>query len=264
LAIDHTRIAASISLPEGVVFKLWCQEETSSTMDSARGVLSEVAPDNFGLVMTQKQSKGRGRRGRSWISSELAFLGTYILPLPQDDISGLRAFSLVVGCALKGCLERFGCRAYLKWPNDLLSPKGAKLGGILTEIAQSTNLCHVLVGIGVNLSGAPQSVENATCIAASYGRYISLEEFAIELSYELWKSWARFRSGGFEEFRADWLSASLFTGKTVALMEESESVVGVMVDVSHEGALVLKTEKGLREVFSGDLVRIQGIKCFNV
>ena len=107
---------------------LWVNE-CGSTMELAREHLTAY-PKSVALVVAEEQQSGRGRQGRAWSSVPGAFQGTFIYPLTKEPNP---AATLAVGLAVSLALEQGGVQIRLKWPNDLISHTGRKLGGILTE-----------------------------------------------------------------------------------------------------------------------------------
>ncbi len=117
-----------------------------STNDRARALVREESPLPA-LVVADRQSAGRGRRGRRWVSdTPLGLWCTVARDWPAGDVGPL---SLRVGLAVACGVESMarGLRVEVKWPNDLLVA-GRKLGGILCERAGGA----VLVGIGINVN----------------------------------------------------------------------------------------------------------------
>lgn len=120
------------------------------------------------LIVALEQTKGKGRRGRDWISSKgqgLYFSLTLMPKLPPDVIS---AITQLAGL---GVARAIGDEAKIKWPNDVLI-SGQKVSGILTELVTQADMIEkLIIGIGVNFS----PVENMPTA-------ISLQEAGIELS----------------------------------------------------------------------------------
>lgn len=118
-------------------------ETVSSTMDEARK-LSLVVEPPF-VVIAKQQTTGRGRQGKTWLSAEGAYLGTFCINKKRGDLSG---FSLAIGVGIVQGLNIGDAR--LKWPNDIFVD-GKKCGGILIEVQEKS----VLIGIGINIGSAP-------------------------------------------------------------------------------------------------------------
>ena len=120
-----------------------------STNDRARALVAE-GRRRPAVVVADRQSAGRGRRGRSWVSDTP--LGLWFTMVRDGDAGGAAAAPLLVGLGVARGLESVlpGLRVGIKWPNDLMAG-GRKLGGVLCERAGGS----VLAGVGLNLNHAP-------------------------------------------------------------------------------------------------------------
>jgi BirA family biotin operon repressor/biotin-[acetyl-CoA-carboxylase] ligase len=125
-----------------------CPSTNTALLDAVRAGLRHAR-----LLVTARQTAGRGRQGRAWQSWPGASL-TFSLAWPWAG-APLHGLSLAVGAALADALEPAGTAIGLKWPNDLrLGP--AKLGGILIEtVLQGPQVQAVVVGVGLNLDDPP-------------------------------------------------------------------------------------------------------------
>ena len=107
------------------------------------------------VIVADRQSAGRGRRGRSWLSAPEASLTFSLLWRFSGAPGQLAGLSLAIGVALANGLEKLGASGIrLKWPNDvLLECNGdfAKLAGILIELASDRRGTQAIIGIGLNL-----------------------------------------------------------------------------------------------------------------
>ncbi len=121
-----------------------------STLDEGHRLAAEGAAAGT-LVVAEEQTRGRGQRGRSWISERGAGLWLTLVERPTDA-AAVEVLALRVGLALAGALDTFaGESVRLKWPNDLYLPAG-KLGGILIEARWRGNAVDwVAIGVGINV-----------------------------------------------------------------------------------------------------------------
>lgn len=207
------------------------------------------------------QVSGKGRRGRHWISPigyGVAVSVGYEPSLPPQRLMGL---SLVVGVSVVTALSARGVRgATLKWPNDVLLG-GAKLAGILVEVARTEPL-RVVIGVGVNVGNeslaAPEVDQPAANLAAYPG--LSRAQLLASLLDTLESDLARFDSDGFPGFRDQWESIHEYQGKSVTLIQGSEEIDGVARGVGLDGQLELATPAGLREFVAGEVsLRPRGV-----
>ncbi|MDO9546110.1 MAG: biotin--[acetyl-CoA-carboxylase] ligase [Pelolinea sp.] len=153
-------------------------EETDSTNTQALNWVSQGAPE-YSLVIAEKQTAGRGRSGRSWVTTPRSSLAVSIILHPTKfEIGKLGLFSLLGGFSvLKMIEDSYQVNAQVKWPNDVLI-ENKKTAGILSEaLWQGETLQGIVLGIGINLltpSVPPPDglLFPATCIQAHCDREI--------------------------------------------------------------------------------------------
>ncbi len=203
------------------------------------------------LLVAERQTAGRGRRGRGWASSpgdSLTFsLG---LPLAPADWSGL---SLAVGVAVA---EALGPGIGLKWPNDLwVGPR--KLAGILVETATPAGADPAarrptIVGIGINI--APRAPAQGMDIAPADLRALwpqadapaALQRIALPLVRAL----LAFEREGFAPFEAGFAARDVLRGRPVTL---SDGTRGTAAGIGPGGGLLVHTAAGLQVVSSSEV-----------
>jgi BirA family biotin operon repressor/biotin-[acetyl-CoA-carboxylase] ligase len=244
--------ADAIRVPGAEVQVLGRCTSTNSLL-LARGAAHPV------LLATNQQSAGRGRRGRRWHSpSGAGILFSVALPLrrPVRELAGL---SIVAGLAAVRALRALGASDVgLRWPNDLLV-RGAKLGGILVETRAQGAGCLAVVGVGVNHRAVPG-------LGARLRRRVAALEQLLRplpqrnavigaLGRELLAALAAFDAGGFEAFRADWASLDAYAGQRLRVrLADGRTLAGTSAGVAPDGALQLRTRRGLRTVRDGRVV----------
>lgn len=232
---------------------IWLRE-CGSTMDVARAKRVDLPQQGLSLVATDLQNAGRGRQGRGWRSVQGAFQGTFIYPLSTDP---LPSATLVVGLAVHEALATFGLEVQLKWPNDIVSFGGRKLGGILTEfLAQPA---AYLIGIGVNLLGSNIEIGEARIgsVEAEYDVKLSALQFGAALWPVLERNLAAVQESGFGVFRERWMQAAAFVGDEFSVEQGNEHVVGIFVGVDPTGALLLDLGNEMRSISSGHIFKIR-------
>jgi BirA family biotin operon repressor/biotin-[acetyl-CoA-carboxylase] ligase len=195
------------------------------------------------VLAVEWQSGGRGRLGRSWHSGLGNALTFSLLWRFDCGLAGLSGLSLATGVALVRGLHALGMEgARLKWPNDLLAPKG-KIAGILLE-AQGDMLgpSAVVIGIGINL-GLPQRVRQRIDQPVSDLSQLSFvlpdrNVLLASLLRELARVMDEFAARGFAALREEWESYHFYQHKSVQLLLPDTSVVqGVVRGVNNDGAL---------------------------
>jgi len=222
-------------------------------VDSTNAVLARLpaARRHRHAVLAESQTRGRGRRQRTWHSPAggniyLSLGWRFTAPVPR-----LSCLPLAVAVCLAAALERAGLRGHgIKWPNDILV-EGAKLAGILVESqAAGSDAFQAVIGIGLNVR-MPSSAESAgidrpwtdlVTRLPSNQRDISRNEIAALLLDGLLPGMGRFESEGFEPFRAGWDRFDLLTGRRVRLEGNGGFRRGIALGIDASGGLSIDIE----------------------
>lgn len=228
-------------------------QQVDSTMNVARRLIPQTRDQLPILVLAQSQTAGRGRQGRSWVTGAEGLYGTYVFRV-KGSAKQVHSYPLVVGLVLALCLEQFGCRPRLKWPNDILDQQGKKVGGILLELVGEEHDLVLMVGIGVNLKDEPKSVPRASSIFSSFGCLLSVPQLATSLSSQLLKSLERLIESGFQQYRSSWLQFANGLGKSMSVHVGDTILSGNFVGITEEGHLQIEIEGELREISSGEIL----------
>ena len=236
---------------------LHCFDEVSSTNDVARE-LAEADAAHGEVVVAERQTAGRGRRGRPWASPPGRNL--YLSAVLRPDLPPQRApeITLVASVALCDVVRQAGVEAGIKWPNDLLA-SGRKLAGILTEMASEPDrLSWVVLGVGVNLNARPEDFPpelraEATSVAIERGQPAPRALFAAALLKALEEWLDRHGDAGFAPVREAWRERSVTLGRTVRVSTEGRDLEGVAEDIDESGALLVRAGERLERVVAGDV-----------
>ena len=246
-ALDAGGVAEALGELAGV-FSLEILPECDSTNSR---LLDNPPPDDgrVHVLAAERQTAGRGRRGRVWQSWPGAGLTFSVLWRFAPAAHVPAGLSLVVGLAVARTLEELGVEGVaLKWPNDVLI-QGKKLAGILVELSSGRGRgLAAVIGIGINLRmpadaavDYPTGVTDlARCLASPPGP--SLLRF-LEI----------YASAGFPALRGAWQQRNAFADLPVRILGEAHELTGTCVGVDDDGALLLQTPEGLRRVLSGDV-----------
>ncbi len=210
------------------------------------------------VIVADRQSAGRGRRGRSWLSSPESSLTFSLLWRFPGNASGLSGLSLAVGLGLAKALETLGAGGIrLKWPNDVLLQSGddfAKLAGILIELSGDRRGMQAIIGVGLNLAAPeadlPQPVAGLQQACAPAERHEVLAVILASLARVL----DTFGGEGFVGLKNEWQSYHAWQDQTVQILGEgAEPLLGCCLGVDDDGSLLLATERGIERIFSGDV-----------
>ena len=228
--------------------------------DSTNTYLFNQASDHMGkryAALAEKQTGGRGRRGRSWVSPFGKNIYLSLLVTMPGKVADLEGFSLLVAVAVERALVELGIdQVGLKWPNDVYL-EGRKLAGILLESAQSQpNYCQVVIGVGLNLSLSDSDAEKIEQPWAALKQYcpdLSRNDVAAVLLNQLLWAVNEFQREGFAPWVSYWAERDIFYRKEVMLSSTNERKQGVVKGVNRKGELLLQTERGIEVVVAGEL-----------
>lgn len=235
-------------------FFLFHQAETGSTNADAMSALTRGEDRHW--VVADRQSAGRGRQGRGWVSPSGNLYASVALAAPCTPrfapllgfVAGLSLAEAIVGIApaLRPVL-------HLKWPNDALIA-GVKCAGILLE---GTNLpdgrSGVVIGIGVNVAHRPDGVDQAATALAEHGRF-DRDRLFVALADRFAANLTRFEGGlGFAAIRSAWLTHALPIGTPLRVRPPQGEKRGRFAGIDTEGALLLETERGIETLLVGDV-----------
>ena len=233
--------------------------ETDSTMaEGARQAAAFTAPT---WICALAQTAGRGRRGRAWAMPAGNFAASLVMrPAGPPAQAALRSF--VAALALRDALVAVTGRAEvftLKWPNDVLL-NGGKLAGILLESSGAAGRVDALViGIGVNLAGTPDTtlLEAGALAPVSLlgqtGITITPEDFLTHLAQHFARWEAQFTTHGFGPIRSAWLQNAARIGQNITARMMRDEITGTFVEIDTQGQLVLETPKGRQTIAAADI-----------
>ncbi len=194
------------------------------------------------VVQARRQTEGRGRRGRAWISPPGNLYATLIDRPPDGAPLAQLGFVAALGA---GAALRRHAPVQFKWPNDLMLD-GRKLGGILVEVAGGA----AAVGIGINIASAPEDTETpATRLVAKVTPDALLDD--IRAGFEVW--YRRWRDDGFGPLREAWLEHAIGLGEPIRARLARETVAGVFAGLDADGGLLLDRDGARRVITAGDV-----------
>ncbi len=212
------------------------------------------------LCLAERQSAGRGRRGRPWVSpygTNIYLSLLWRFPMAPAELSGL---SLACGLAVLRALRDLGVLELgLKWPNDILH-QGRKLAGLLIELSgEAGGPTQAVIGVGVNTFLPPESGRAIdqpwTDLAQVAGAgAISRNRLAGRLAARLVETLGRYGSEGLRPWLEEWQRHDLFYGRAVALHQGAGQLVrGMHAGIDPSGALLLAVEGRVQAFHAGEI-----------
>ena len=259
--IDEMRIREFLHtkwLGQNIIYE---EEMDSSNIQAKR--LGEHDAPNGTVVVTEKQTAGRGRRGRTWVSPKGNCYFSILLR-PEVLVDRASIITLVSALALaKAVKEVSGLDTMIKWPNDVIA-NGKKLCGILTE--SSTDLeyiNYVVVGIGINTNQTEFSDEikdMASSIRLECGEKINRPKLLgtfLTLFEQYYEKFLETEDMGALEEEYNGLLVN--RGREVRIIEKEKERVLRAIGIDKKGGLVVEDEKGNQETIISGEVSVRGL-----
>jgi BirA family biotin operon repressor/biotin-[acetyl-CoA-carboxylase] ligase len=264
--IDLAELRQELIRPGGLWHKVDLVAETGSTnADLAVRAREGEVPGT--VLITDYQSAGRGRQGRTWTAPPGSGIAMSILVRPSDiDPSRWTWLSLLGGlAAADGVRRAANLPAVLKWPNDVLV-NGRKFCGILSERVDTSKGPACVVGIGINVGLAEEElpVPGATSLAIaarelggvqpSRTAVIATVLATFELLYGRWEA----QAGSDASLAASYIKRCETIGRQVRVQLSAErSVEGIADRIDEDGRLVVRTNSGSVTYGAGDVIHLQ-------
>ncbi|MBI4972810.1 MAG: biotin--[acetyl-CoA-carboxylase] ligase [Candidatus Omnitrophica bacterium] len=235
--------------------KIYYFESVSSTMDIAVKLGMEGSPDGT-LVISETQTKGRGRLGRSWLSPK--YKGVYLSLILRPKILPAQAPIITLLAAVSICeaIKRItGLEAKIKWPNDILMYQ-KKLGGILTELnAETDELRFAVIGLGLNVNNDKKALlTSATSLKEQKKENINRLDLLQEILRRIEANYLLFQGKGPQPIIEQWREYNITLGRRVKVISHKELREGEAIDIDIDGGLLLRQDSGLTEkIMAGDV-----------
>lgn len=223
-------------------------EELDSTNSEARRLAGagEAGPL---WITAERQSAGRGRRGRAWETGSGNLAATLLLrPAASSEIVAQLSFAAALAVADMAATHASQAAITVKWPNDVLAD-GRKLAGILLEAGDG----WLAIGIGVNLAAAPDGTEFPATSLAALGVTlmpdVALTGIAARFAhwYDAWMSF------GFEPLRKAWLARAQGLGAPIRARLPNAERHGLFEGIDASGALLLNEQGRTHAITAGEV-----------
>ena len=214
-------------------------------------------------MIAKRQTAGRGRKGRPWLSP-IGGLYFSIILKPRLGTENTPLLGLLSACAVARSLAAVGVEnVRLKWPNDVLIGE-SKIAGILSEaLSIGDETVGLVIGIGVNqncpISEMPPGLQwPTTSIIDEIGRETSIEYLLCSIVNEIDRLLQILeRDSSFAAVLDEWREVSSTLGVRVRIHEEGKTTDGVAKDIGADGALIVETDDGLVNVLLGDVSHLR-------
>ena len=233
------------------------------TIDSTQNFAIELAKrphENGSLVIADRQTQGRGRLNRKWVSPK-GGIWMSILLRPNFEPSYTSLFPMATSLALAVSIEKtLKIKTELKWPNDV-TIKGNKVAGILIDASvESNKIDYLIIGIGINFRINPGTISKsikqkkygiATLISKDQGKRPAelVQQFLLELE----KTYNNILTGNVGTIRKEWIKRSSTIGKNVTITTTTGTLKGKVTGIDKTGALILSRNGIVQHVLAGDM-----------
>ncbi len=228
-----------------------------STNETAKRLAEAGAPEGT-LVISEKQTKGRGRLGRSWHSPGHGLYFSLILK-PDLEFARFPALSMVAALSICNSLEQFGdIKAQIKWPNDCLL-NGKKAAGILVELsAELDKVSYAILGIGVNVNNErgtfPSHLRSkATSLFIETGKKIDRTILMQIFLSHFEKSYYNFIRYGLRSVAHELVKRPIVLDHNITIRIGKKRISGMAMGFDGNGALRLKTKDGVKVISAGEV-----------
>lgn len=230
----------------------------SEEVDSTNGyLLGDSSYTKQGTVLlSEYQTKGRGRKNREWISASKSNLTFSILITQNLDGNFLTLLNIAASVSVAMAIENLHQLTIdLKWPNDVLV-NGKKLAGILTEsVSKGNKIEKAVIGIGINVNQAsfPGRFEiYPTSVKSELKKEVSRERLLSETLNQFEEIYKVLLDDP-NKILDEWRTRCKMLGENVTIIDESGNQFGKFVDIAEDGSLILKQGEQLKTIRYGDM-----------
>jgi len=259
--MDKTELE-SIHATEWAGCEIYYFDNIDSTNTKAKELAEEGHPSGT-LVVADRQTAGKGRRGRSWESPSGIGIFMTLMLKPAINPNNASMLTLVAAMATTRAIRRVtGVPAMIKWPNDIVM-NGKKVCGILTEMsAQFDYINHIVIGIGINVHNEefPEEIaQTASSLYLESGQHIhraSLIEAFLEEFEDVYAEYLK--TEDMEGLQKEYDTMLVNRGRQVRVLDPKEPFEGKAMGITKKGELIVDTWESRKLVSSGE-VSVRGI-----
>ncbi|MEE9190453.1 MAG: biotin--[acetyl-CoA-carboxylase] ligase [Candidatus Neomarinimicrobiota bacterium] len=210
------------------------------------------------VIVTDKQTGGRGRRGNNWHSTPGKSLTFSVIIFPDVPLINSGLLSLLAGVAVAETMEKYDIEAKLKWPNDIII-FDKKIGGLLCETRVVQNQVDTFViGIGLNINedriDFPETIVNsATSVKIILNKIVQRESVLIHLLSQL-ETWIDHIENK-DKIISTWLARCAHLEQVISIKIKGNTVSGIFSGLTDYGEAIIETN-GKETIISAGIVTI--------
>lgn len=236
------------------------------TIDSTQNFAAKISKnikENGTVIISQKQTSGRGRLNRKWISPKGGIWLSIILH-PKFDITFTTLIPIAASLALSLAIEKtLKKKPQLKWPNDV-TIIGKKVAGMLVDLSiESNEIDNLILGVGINFKiDSKKLTKSLQCTERFYGvtsltktnEKINPIKLVHSFLFELEKVLDLLEHKKPQPIIKGWTKRASNIGKIITVITSDGKIKGKALKIDNDGALVLAQKGKKQRVLVGDVV----------
>ncbi|MBC8251271.1 MAG: biotin--[acetyl-CoA-carboxylase] ligase [Candidatus Nitrosopelagicus sp.] len=237
-------------------------EEIDSTQNFAQGIASNKK-ENGSIIIAEKQTTGRGRLNRKWVSPKGGIWFSLIIH-PKFEVSSSTLIPILCAVALSKSIKSvLGIDTEVKWPNDI-TMNGKKVAGVLVDASfQANKIDYLILGIGINFDIDAKKLEKRLSKTPNFYGINSLrkkddktppklllKEFLLQFEENL----SQLDNGEKTKIVKEWTKRAVGIGKKITINTSNGKISGISKGIDNDGALKVKASKETKKIFAGDVI----------
>jgi BirA family transcriptional regulator, biotin operon repressor / biotin---[acetyl-CoA-carboxylase] ligase len=233
------------------------------TIDSTNDYAKKIANDmeDGTVIISEEQTKGRGRMGRKWYSRKGDGIWLSIILKPDINPYECPFITLIAGASIIKSLDKLGVKSSIKWPNDIIV-NNKKMCGVLTELAAEIDkVNYVVLGIGMNVKtlNFDDDIENIATSLYKEGYKLSRIDIVSEILMEFENLYTNYINNKDKKEVLDICKKySAILNKNIYLLKNGEKTKAKCIDINEDGNLIVQfDDNSIKEIISGE-VSIRG------
>ena len=234
-----------------------------NTIDTTQNFAMNIASkknEDGSVVISKKQTGGRGRMNRKW-KSPVGGIWMSIIIHPKFEVTYATLVPIATSLAICTAIEKtLKINTKLKWPNDV-TIKGKKVAGVLINASIISNqIENMILGIGINFKINPNELKNSIKKTPNfYGvttlvkKNQSMSPLIKQFLHELENVLQLINSGQIKKIRDGWTKRSSTIGRNVSIMTNEGHKNGKAIRIDNEGGLIISKGKKTDRILVGDV-----------
>ena len=234
-----------------------------NTIDTTQNFAMKISSkknENGSVIISKKQTGGRGRMKRKW-KSPVGGIWMSVIIHPKFDVTYATLVPIATSLALCIAIEKtLKINTKLKWPNDV-TVKGEKVAGVLINASMISNqIENMVLGIGINFKINPNELKNSIKktpnfygVATLVKKNQNMSPLVKQFLYELENVLQLINSGQIKKIINGWTKRSSTIGRNVSIITNEGRISGKAIRIDNEGGLIISKGKKTDRVLVGDV-----------